>query len=629
MERPRLGSPGEAAPVARPRSQGIVASRPRGVRQPAARAKTAAANVRGVDTGLDIHGLSVTQAGQDRHGTAVRSTRPGFQPGPPLPCGPAATAWTLAQPPLDEVAAVVAPEFDAAFYHASHQDVRESGMDPLQHFLLYGATELRNPNRHFDSRFYMEANPDVHDTGMNGFWHFLVQGRAQGRAPRRSREAERQAFLRARPPSERPGGQLPAVVACMTPAALHDALQARLPGAQGLTLAVSHDRYTRHVGGVQILVADEQAAFNARGEAYLHIAPVASRMVLAPEGTGPFYIHVTLDGVYLGVTTYTGLQRLLIELLPALPAVRRLVLHCLLGHQVHALIALHEALAPRDAVFWVNDYESICVGFNLLRNDVAYCGAPPPDSGACRVCVYGAERGEHLAHIQALFAAVPLHVVAPSAAALAVWRHGARLPHLSAQVHEYAAVKVGAVRSAMPDAPPRGTPANPVRVAFVGYPTAHKGWDAFAELASQMAGLAAYQLFHFTAAPPGPPLPGVVTLAASVTPAARGAMTEALVAQGIDLVLVLSSWPETFCLVAYEAMAAGADIVTLSASGNVADMVLASGRGLVMQDLPALIWFFKSEDAVRYARLCGASGSEMGQLASLGMTATLALPDPP
>lgn len=517
---------------------------------------------------------------------------------------------------------MIAPEFDAAFYHASHQDVRESGMDPLQHFLLHGAAELRDPNRQFDSRFYAEANPDVHDTGVNGFWHFLVQGRAQGRAPRRSRKAERQAFLRARPPSERPGGLLPAVVACMTPAALQDALQARLTGVPGLTLAVSHDRYIRHVGGVQ-------AAFNARGEAYLHIAPVASRLTLAPEGTGPFYIHATLDGMYLGVTTYADLRRILADLLPALPAVRRLVLHCLLGHQVHALIALHEALAPREAVFWVNDYEAICVGFNLLRNDVAYCGAPPPDSGACRICVYGAERGEHLARIQALFAVVPLHVVAPSAAALAVWRRGAHLPHLSAQVHEYAAVKVGAVRSAMPDALPRGTPANPVRVAFVGYPAAHKGWDAFAELASRIGGLAAYKLFHFTTAPPDPPLPGVATLAASVTPTARSAMTEALVAQGIDLVLVLSPWPETFCLVAYEAMAAGADIVTLSASGNVADMVLASGRGLVVQDLPALIWFFESEDAVRYVRLCGEAGSEMGQLVSLGMTATLALPVPP
>lgn len=180
-------------------------------------------NVREDGTGLDMHGQGAASAARDhndshkqdgRHqdGPAVRSTRPGFQPGPP-PGNPAGgspvTGWTLSPPRLDEVAAVVAPEFDAEYYHASHQDVRESGMDPLQHFLLHGATELRNPNRQFDSRFYAEANPDVHDVGVNGFWHFLVQGRAQGRAQGRSREAERQAFLRARTPSEHPSGRLP------------------------------------------------------------------------------------------------------------------------------------------------------------------------------------------------------------------------------------------------------------------------------------------------------------------------------------------------------------------------------------------------------------------------------------
>ena len=55
-------------------------------------------------------------------------------------------------------------------------------------------------------------------------------------------------------------------------------------------------------------------------------------------------------------------------------------------------------------------------------------------------------------------------------------------------------------------------------------------------------------------------------------------------------------------------------------------MVLETGRGLVVQDLPALIWFFRNGDAVRYVRVCGDAGSEMGQLVSLGMTATLPVP---
>ena len=502
-------------------------------------------------------------------------------------------------------------------------------MDPLQHFLLHGATELRNPNRHFDSRFYAEANPDVHDTGVNGFWHFLVQGRAQGRAPRRSREAERQAFLRARPPAERSSGQPPAVIACLTPAALRGALQARLPGTPGMTLAVSHDRYTHHVGGVQILVADEQAAFNARGEAYLHIAPVAPRLTLAPEGSGPFYIHATLDGAYVGVTTYADLGRTLAKLRPALPAVRRLVLHCLLGHQVHALVALHEALAPRDAVFWVNDYEShlhrlqpAAERRGLLRRTAAgqrgvpglrvwrgARGAPGPHPGAVRG---GAAACRRALRRRAGSVAARRAPAAPVSPGPRVRRGGGRRrPQPPCRTPRRAARR--RTRSASPSSatPPRTRAGTPSR-----------------SLRRSIGGMAACKLFHFTAAPADPPLPGVEVVLTRVTPAARGAMTDALVAHGIDLVLVLSPWPETFCLVAYEAMAAGADIIALPGSGNIADMVLRTGRGVVVQDLLALTWFFQGGDAVRYVRFCGGSGSEMGRLASLGMTATLTLPVP-
>ena len=175
----------------------------------------------------------------------------------------------------------------------------------------------------------------------------------------------------------------------------------------------------------------------------------------------------------------------------------------------------------------------------------------------------------------------------------------------------------------------RGTPDNPVRVAFAGYAATNKGWPAFAQIAGALGAHEGYRLFHFTALAADPPLPGVETVLTKVSADARGAMTDALAAASIDLVLVLSPWPETFCLVAYEAMAAGADVVTLPGSGNVADMVLARGRGLVMPDAAAIVEFFASEAAIAYVRMCGEQGSEMGRLESCGMTATLPLPDAP
>lgn len=525
--------------------------------------------------------------------------------------------------------ALIEPEFDALYYLENNEDVRASGMDPLEHFLLHGADELRNPNAWFDTGFYVRNNADVVDADVNPFWHFLAQGKAEGRQPARRHQAERAILAQAEPPTDRWVGAPPDDAVRHTPDSLRSVFADRLMHSAGLTVAISHDRYTHSVGGVQILVSDEQQAFNRLGEAYVHIAPAAARLMLADPSHEPFPIHLTIDGRYDGLTTYDDLTQVLAELSPKMPSVRRLVVHCLLGHQIDPLIALHFALRPAAAVFWVNDYEAVCVDYNLLRNDVAFCGGPPLGSLACRICVYGKSRPDHLMQLGRLFAAIPFHIVAPSNAALAIWHAAARLPHASVQVHEYAQVRVTAVRNGLIGATERGSPDNPVRIGFVGYANPNKGWHAFAQIAGAIGHMDCYRLFHFTALPVAPPLPDVETILTKVTPEARNAMTDTLVAASIDLVLVLSTWPETFCLVAYEAIAAGADIIALPGSGNVADMVIASGRGLLMPDASSIEDFFVSKAAIEYVRMCGDQGSDVGHLESRGMTATLVIADAP
>ncbi len=547
----------------------------------------------------------------------LRSTRKGYDSAPavPVPSSPAGVP-----PSYADLTRILAESFDPVFYLARNPDVAAAGMDPLQHYITTGWQEGRDPNRWFDTAYYRANTPGVNAAGLNPLWHFLAQGRAQGRPPLRRHAAERAALQQAAPPPG-PGQPLPEQPH-LTVDGLRQALAPRLASAVGVTLSVSHDRYTHSIGGVQILVSDEQLAFNARGEAYLHLAPATPRLCLAPEDEAPFLIHVTLDGIHLGVTTYDDLAAVLAGLRPQRPAPRRLILHCLLGHQAAAMPMLRDALQPHHAVFWLNDYEAVCSGYNLLRNDVAFCGAPPPDSAACRVCIHGSARAGHLRQVAALFSAIPMHVVAPSRAALAVWHAGAALPHLSVQVHEYAEVV-----PAPPPADPPAPEAGPVRVAFVGYPLSQKGWSAFETLAHRLHGSDAYRLFHFAAAPPDPPLPGVESVPARVSPGARNAMTSLLHAHAIQLVLILSPWPETFCLAAYEALAAGADLVALAASGNPADLVLRTGRGVVARDADAMLDFFLNGDAARYAQLAPAARNPRGQLVSRGMTATLPLQD--
>jgi GT2 family glycosyltransferase len=71
--------------------------------------------------------------------------------------------------------------FDRDFYLAAYSDVAAENADPLQHYMVYGWKEGRNPSSKFDTAFYLEAHPDVRDSGMNPLVHFIRFGRNEGR----------------------------------------------------------------------------------------------------------------------------------------------------------------------------------------------------------------------------------------------------------------------------------------------------------------------------------------------------------------------------------------------------------------------------------------------------------------
>lgn len=85
---------------------------------------------------------------------------------------------------IEEDAAEVAASglFDRTWYLEHYQDVTDSRIDPLRHYLLHGAPEGRDPGPSFSSSAYLEAYPDVVAVGLNPLLHYARYGRAEGRA---------------------------------------------------------------------------------------------------------------------------------------------------------------------------------------------------------------------------------------------------------------------------------------------------------------------------------------------------------------------------------------------------------------------------------------------------------------
>jgi lipopolysaccharide biosynthesis protein len=80
--------------------------------------------------------------------------------------------------------------FDPAWYMAQNPDVETAGLDPLTHYVRYGALEGRDPHPAFDTAWYLAHNPDVAPARMNPLVHYIQNCESKGLQPHPSFEED-------------------------------------------------------------------------------------------------------------------------------------------------------------------------------------------------------------------------------------------------------------------------------------------------------------------------------------------------------------------------------------------------------------------------------------------------------
>lgn len=509
---------------------------------------------------------------------------------------------------------VVVKAFDPAYYTSTYPDIASAGIDPLDHFLHAGWREGRNPSSDFDTKYYLAVNQDIASGGLNPFWHYLVAGKAEGRASKRPGGYKREIIDQARSARQRSEDYAVAVPTVIPAESVVDQVAGALSGGQGFVLSLSHDHYVTVTGGTQILIADEQKAYVAQGMTYIHLSPARPGLTMI-AASHDFLVNLIVDGVPSGCTNLRAFITAISKRKSLATKCNALVVHSVLGFDGADIVALVDTFKPKNRYYWLHDYSSICSGYNLLRNDATFCGAPPVGSITCRICINGADRATHLETIENLFKRCKFDVLSPSEFTLALWKEkmghlpvGRTLAHPHWTLGAPTPVRSRIVRD------------DTIHVAFVGYPNASKGWPLFVELVARCQDDPSYRFSHFAVAG-SPTLPGVSFVETKVSPDDRLAMVQALSKNWVDVVLVLSPWPETFSFVAYEAVSAGCHVVCLADSGNVAAMVNKLGRGIVLEDDKALLELF---DGVGLKDLMSKAGPRVRHaIEQTGTTATV------
>ena len=71
--------------------------------------------------------------------------------------------------------------FDAQWYLAHNPDVKQAGLDPIEHFLKFGWQENRDCTPYFDGKQYLQLYPDVAASRLNPLLHWEKYGKTEGR----------------------------------------------------------------------------------------------------------------------------------------------------------------------------------------------------------------------------------------------------------------------------------------------------------------------------------------------------------------------------------------------------------------------------------------------------------------
>ncbi|AHJ66005.1 putative glycosyltransferase [Granulibacter bethesdensis CGDNIH4] len=481
------------------------------------------------------------------------------------------------------------PYFDDKYYLQLYPDLAGCTMSLLEHYHMHGWREGRNPNARFNTIYYLRCHPDIAQAQINPLLHYAMAGISEGRSVVRRLDAWRHRLEM--PRDEKLGVFRILKGSVIQTFALQEQIIKKLCNAE-LVISVSHDDYATNTGGIQNVVYDEQRAANERGWHYLHLSPAYHVPRLAePVQAHSFEVGVRLDGEFIGLTLMDSIIHLVGELRNKVN-ILSVVIHHMMSHCPELLAKLVQVSGCKVPIVWAHDFFYSCPSYTLLRNDVVFCGGPPVTSTACHICRYGEERPSHMVRIKNFFDTIKPVLLAPSQSALETLQKAVQLPTSASVDVPIGKLVVG------PSLHRRGLgrPGQPLRIAHIGGRQFHKGWPHFEELAIQFQNDKRYEFFQL-GHPDGPALPKCIdNIPVSVTCNARNRMVEAISEHSIDVALVWSFWPETFCFTAYEALAGGAFLITHDGSGNVPKIVEQyPEHGVVLHDFAELQSFLAGD----------------------------------
>jgi hypothetical protein len=345
----------------------------------------------------------------------------------------------------------------------------------------------------------------------------------------------------------------------------------------------SYDDCSRNSGGVNKVIRAHQNMMNNKGITCFSFFPI--KLVKEYSYTLKYW-GMIVNGRYCGVVNTTWFFEAIDVIRKNGSTIREVFIHHLYNVCLPELEKILDKL-DCEINFYLHDYYSICTSFNLMKNDEYYCGEPFILEQKCSSCCYYRDAKVNRKNIENFLKKYNkrLQVIAPSDSSANLWRKA--YTEYNGKIIVVPHQNVNQLKKSSEWIEPEV-----ITIAYLGVPQPHKGWNQWKEFTTKMRGNKRYRFVCLGIGKEE--LKNVKNVYVEVRDDEL-AMVRSLRKEHVDIAFLWSLCPETYSYTFYEALVAGAFILTNEDSGNIAAQIGNYHNGIVFTKENELYEFIENK----------------------------------